>query len=103
MIPQSVSDLILLGIQKFIRDEVKKMEIIEAIESQMDRFNESISCKMDHYADSLETLISEQNRLTAIIANTAGMQINLLYPFKSSTTQVSHAVFSILTCILPAG
>ena len=69
---------------------MKKVEILEAIESKMDKFTKSVSCKMDRIADSLDTPISNQNRLIGIIANTAGMQSNPLHPSQSSTTQIPH-------------
>ena len=55
---------------------------------------------MDRIADSLDTLISNQNRLIAIIANTAGMQTNPLHPLPRAYLQ---QYFPCLPPFLPAG
>ena len=36
--------------RSIMENEVKKVEILEATESKMDKFTESTSCKMDHKA-----------------------------------------------------
>ena len=64
----------------------------QAIESKMDKFTERISCKMDRIADTLDTLISNQSTLIAMIGNTPSvMQTNPLHPFQSSAAQIPHA------------
>ena len=78
--------------KNILENEVKKVEILKAIESKMDKFTEIISCKMDHIADSLDILISNQSRLIAMTGNTSsGIQTNPLHPFQPSATQILHA------------
>ena len=62
---------------------------------------------MDDIVDCLNTLVSNQNRLIAIIAiKPSGMQTNQLHLFQPATTQIPHAYRSNVShpsSILPAG
>ena len=78
--------------KSILENEVKKVESLKLIDSKLDQLTETISCKIDGIVDCLNTLVSNQNRLIAIIANTpSGIQSNQLHPFQPATTQIPHA------------
>ena len=77
--------------KNILENEVQKVEILNAIDSKIEKFTEKISCKLDRIADSMDILISNQNRLIAMTANMpSGIQTNSLPPFRSSSAQIPH-------------
>ena len=77
---------------------VKKVETLEAIDSKLDKLTETVICKINGIIDCLNTLVSNQNRLIAIIANTpSGMQTNQLHhsnlqqlKYRTHVSNISH-------------
>ena len=88
--------------KSILENEVKKVETLKAIDSKLDELTETISWKIDGIVDCLNTLVSNQNRLIAIIANTPSrMLTNQLHPFQPAITQIPHAYQQQYSTSLP--
>ena len=70
-----------------LENEVQKIELIKSIECQIKKLTETLNCKMDRIKDSLELLVSNQNKLITLLS---GMENDPQPPYHTSSAHISH-------------